>query len=514
VQSLRAAWPWLVGGLALTFANAWLIWADVNQFDESWTLQIVHRLAEGEALYGDVHFTVTPLSIYLLWAVAEVAGQEILVVKVLSALLAAGSALLVARIALQAGVSAFGAVVCVLLTLPLAPAFPLSLYTPLAMLLFLACESLSLTVALGRRGSAWIAAAGGCAGLAFGAKQNVGGLAALSVFAVAVLAEPMRGALRRLLVAATAFFAVTAATLVAMVVTGGAHRTLDALGLAKGAYLSLGGVSYREVLVAQLKTLARPGAWRDLFVGDDRDLLLTSPRVVLPLITALLLAAAWVAWWRRGRAPRRVDAALVVVTVFAAAGFAAAYPRYESVHLGWVAGPFIVACATALARLKVGGGSVLRGAVVALAVGWAVFVLAGPVADWRSGRVHMGLPHAAGAWTSSAQRDDAEDVVQRMRDAIPDRRAFLVDNRASFYYLAAGLENPTRFDYPASTAIGRREADEIVRAVRAGTVTRVCLPDGPPDPADLRPLELEGRLRRILRPGPDLGLCRLWLLRS
>jgi hypothetical protein len=103
--------------------------------------------------------------------------------------------------------------------------------------------------------------------------------------------------------------------------------------------------------------------------------------------------------------------------------------------------------------------------------------------------------------------------VQRLQQAVPDRRAFLVVGRASFYYLAAGLENPTRFDYPASTAIGRREADEIVREVRAGTVTKACLAEGPPNPADLRPLELEARLRRLLSPGPDLGLCRLWLRR-
>jgi len=510
VRSLRAAWPWLVGGVALALANAWLVWGDVNQFDESWTLQIVHRLTGGEALYGDVHFTVTPLSIYLLWAAVAVAGQQILVVKLLSALLAAGCALLVARIARQAGVSVFGAAACALVTLPLSPAFPLSLYTPLAMLLFLACESLSLH-ALDRRSDTWLAAAGVCAGLSFAAKQNVGGLAASSLVVVVVLAEPMRNGLRRLLVASVAFGAVTVATLVAMVATGGVHKTLDALGLAKGAYLSRGVVSYPATLASQLETLARPGAWRDLLVGNDRDLLLASPRAVLPVITALLLVAAWTAWLRTGS--RRVDAPLVVVTVFAVASFAAVYPRYEIVHLGWMAGPFIVACAAALRRLNVPTGRVVHGAVAVLAIWWAIFVLAGPIADWRSGRVHVGLPHFAGAWTSSAQRDRALLTVQRLDHAIPGGRVFLVVGRASFFYLGAGLENPTRFDYPAATAIGRREADEIVRDVRAGTVTEACLQDGPPAAADLRPLELELRLRRILRPGPDLGLCRLWLRR-
>jgi hypothetical protein len=510
VPALRAARPWLVGGVALTLANAWLIWGDVH-VDESWTLQIVHRLAGGEALYRDVHFTVTPLSIYLLWAVVAVAGQQILVVKLLSALLAAGSALLIARIARQARVSVFGAVVCVLVALPLSPAFPLALYTPLAMLLFLGSESLTLD-ALNRPSNAWIAAAGGCAGLSFAAKQNVGGLAALSLFVAVVLAEPTRRGLRRLLVAMLSFGAVTAATLVAMVATGGVHKTLDALGLAKGAYLSLGAVSYRTTLVSQLGTLVRPGAWRDLLVGNDRDLLLASPRALLPVVTAVLLAAAWTAWWRMG-GMRRMDASLAVVTVFAVASFAAAYPRYESVHLGLMAGPLIIACATALGRFNMPVGRVVQRAVAALAIGWSIFVLAGPVADWRSGRVHVGLPHFAGAWTSQAQRNRAVETVQRLDRGIPSRRAFLVVGTASFYYLSAGIKNPTRFDYPAATVIGRREADEIVRDVHAGTVTEACLEDAPSAAPDLRPLALEERLRRIMRPGPDLGLCRLWLRR-
>ena len=160
----RRAWPWLVGGLALLLANLWLTLPDVNQWDESWTLQVARRVAEGDALYDDVWFNTTPLSVYTVWAFVEVVGAQILVVKALGALLAAGSGLLVARIALQAGVSGLAAAVCAALTIPLAPVVPESFYTQFAMLFFLACESVAVTVAA-RPGLAQAAVAGGWPGL-------------------------------------------------------------------------------------------------------------------------------------------------------------------------------------------------------------------------------------------------------------------------------------------------------------------------------------------------------------
>jgi len=507
---VRGAWPWLVGGAALAIANAWLISYDVNQWDESWTLQIVRRIAAGEALYGDVWLGVTPLSIYALWGVVGIVGEQILVVKGLSALLATGSALLIARIALQVGAKPFGAGVCVLVTLPLAPAFGLSLYTPLAVFFLLACESLVLTT-FPRRALGWVAAAGFAAGLSFAAKQNVGGLALLAAVVALLLAEPSRSGVRRALMAASTFAAVAVATVLAMTATGGPRTALDALGLAKGSYLRLGAVPYHDVLRAGLKPLTKAGAWRDLAAGRDRDLLLTTPKAILPVATALLVTAAWIAWLRRPPGSRNLDPVLTTVTAFAAAGFVSAYPRYDPTHLAWAAGPLLVAFVAALVRVFPNPGRTVRIAVGGIAGAWAVFALLGPLGDWRSGdRVRVELPHFAGAWTSRDQRDRAAAAVRRLTEELPERRVFIAIGNASFYYLAAGLENPTRFDYPASTSIGKRESDEIVRGVTDGTVPAVCLPE-PSASIDSRPLELERRLRQVLRPGPDVGLCRLWL---
>jgi hypothetical protein len=336
-------------------------------------------------------------------------------------------------------------------------------------------------------------------------------VALLALVAALLVVEPTRTGLRRAVLAVAGFSAVAVATLAAMVATGGARRALDALGLAKGAYLDQGAVPYDDAFLSQLKTLARPGAWRDVVLGRDRDLLLVSPRTMLPVLTALLLAGAWIVWWRRSGSARRVDASLAIVTLFAGASFAAAYPRYESVHLAWVAGPLLAACAAALARMLPSPGRAIRVGVVAVACAWAVFALLGPVRDWRSEeRVRVGLPHFDGAWTSRGQRDRALAAVRRLDAELPDRRVFIAIGNASFYYLGAGLENPTRYDFPASTTMGRREIDEIVAAVSDGSVPAACLVEGPSRPGDFRPLELERRLRQVLRSGPDVGLCRLW----
>ena len=499
-----------MGGAVLAIANAWLISYDVNQWDESWMLQVARRVADGDALYGEVWFGATPLSVYLLSAVVAIVDAQILAVKALSAILAAGSALLVARIALQGGATRVAGVVSALLMLPLAPAASSALYTPLAMFLFLACESIALTV-LARPSVAGTALAGGVAGLAFAAKQNVGALAILVLVGTLMLADPLRGGARRAFTAVATFLAVAAVAVGTMVATGGVRNALDALGLGKGTYLELGAIHYHDVLLDHLKTLARPRSWLDQFTGRDRDLFLASPKVVLPVLTALVLAAAWVAWATRKSRPRTPNPRLGAVTLFAAASFLVAFPRYDTLHLGWTAGPLLAACAVSLGFLSPRPGRGLRVVVVGVAVAWAAFALAGPLSDWRSSDLtRVGLPHYAGAWTSRQQHERDAEAVRRLRDELLERRVFIATGNASFFYLAAQLENPTRYDYPASTTIRERDVDEILRGVAEGTVPAACLVEGSPGARESQLLELERRLRRLLRAGPDVGLCRLW----
>ena len=38
-----------------------------NMADESWFLQVIHRVTNGDVLYRDVFFGATPLSVYIAW---------------------------------------------------------------------------------------------------------------------------------------------------------------------------------------------------------------------------------------------------------------------------------------------------------------------------------------------------------------------------------------------------------------------------------------------------------------
>jgi hypothetical protein len=355
-------------------------------------------------------------------------------------------------------------------------------------------------------------AAGCVAGLAFASKQNVGGLALLALIAVLVVGEPVRVGVRHALAATASFAVVAGATVSAMVASGGFQNALDSLGLGKGAYLELGAVPYHDVLVKQLAAIFTADAWVDAVTGRGRDLLnFATPKTLLPVVTGALLVAAWFAWARRGPRPRHVDVALLTITSFALAGFLAAYPRYDPAHLAYIGGVLVVACAVALTFVSPALGPTVRALLLATALVSAALVVYGPLHAWNAGsRVPVGLPHFASIWTSPDDQARASASARELQRALPGRRVFIVSGSASFYYLAAGLENPTRFDYPASTTVGPDDVTSIVRAVTHGSVAAVCLVDGPADSWSLRPSELERRLRLVMRPGRDVGLCRLW----
>lgn len=511
-ESRRRAWSWLAGGAALALANAWLISFDVNQLDEAWTLQVARRLLGGERLYDEVWFGTTPLSAYVLLAAVSLFGVEAIVLKALSALLAASCGLLVARIALQCGMRARSAAVLALLSVALAPAVPLSLYTPLAITFLLACESATLAVVLRRPEQRTPAAllAGALAGLSFASKQNVGALVLAALGTTLLLAEPSRAGVRRIGAAVLAFGAVAVATVTTMVASGGVRNALDALGLGKGEYLEHGVVPYHRTLVDRSRSLVNVQVWIDQLAGRDRDLFVTTPKALLPVVAAALLAGAWLAWAKRPYRVRRLEPRLVAVTAFALAGFGSAFPRFDIVHLAWVAPPLVAAAGVASLFLVCHPARGLRLAVAGLAAGWALFILLGPLSDWRSNPVRLELPHFSGVWTTERVRTEAHAAVQGLQQAVPDRTIFLVLTNASFYYLGAGLENPTRYDYPARTIVGDRELDELVHGVRTGTISTLCLPNRPAAPGELRAEELERALRAELRPGTETGVCRVW----
>ena len=101
-----------------------------------------------------------------------------------------------------------------------------------------------------------------------------------------------------MLAALGAFSAVAVIAVGVMVATGGVRNTLEALGLGKGSYLELGAIPYHSVLrPAVTQYLLRPDVWGERI--EWRDLLITVPKTLLPVVAGLLVLAAWAIWARR-----------------------------------------------------------------------------------------------------------------------------------------------------------------------------------------------------------------------
>jgi hypothetical protein len=437
--------------------------------DESWFLQVVARLQSGDTLYRDVYFNVTPLSMYVTLALTSVFPIELAVVRgVVVAALAGTVALcwLVCR-ELRVGWVAAWLLVCAW-NRP-AP------YTPLAMLFFAAAFYSTVRwmrqVHTGIDTRRDLACAGAAAGLCFAAKQNLGlyclGAVLLSLWIVNVR---RRRGIRLVL----SVFALTAsAILLPVFVTGGFKRYLI-YGFAKTTYLETSYVPYSAVFERFLAAAGGSWSFEKLATGYREFAFL------LPLAAFGLLAAAWLR--SSGTDRQRVS----VVTTFVAAGYLVVFPQF--------------------------GGSLIMFAipilVVGLAYGWNTV---SPLVSRPSGRaiqvaitllfaVQIGFRFvrdvirvASPAYVTSEirhfrglrVREDEHRALIGQTGLLSDLSAgqplYLIGPNAGFFYLAAGIRNPSAFDFPYASVFGRNGQQEVIARIAGGEIRSVFVFAGPID---------------------------------
>ena len=458
--------------------------------DESWMVLVTTRLAHGDRLYQDVFCGVTPLAFQLHTAIQAVFGATLAVTRGLGFLLYALSALLVLATGVALRLTRLQLVFLLAATLAWTVPDNTSSYSAWATLFELGAQYAAIRSLQSPHAARWAAAAGLAAGLAFASKQNVGLLSCAALLLGLALFR------RRLLpVAAGAFVLAAALPLVPIALAGGLPALSRYGFFNKSVYASVAAVSYQSfVYLTPMSLWSTDG----LPVGTllwGRSLLYLVP-VVIPLAVVRLLG------------PRRE--ALRLHFIFAVAAFASVYPRPDHPHMLLYA-PFAalsLALALPASRACRWAAAAFGGLLLLQFFVWTTLLLNPLRATVPGTTAFQGLrvsptfaKLAASAALLSAEQQGAKGI-------------FLLHPNAPTLYLAAGVPNPTPYDYPLNSAFGPHGQEEMIHRLRTGEISLVCLPDQP-WATDyfwnvFLPTQLVHYVRTEMVPGPDRSVCQIY----
>lgn len=514
---------WLVSGLIL-FVWGYLLSMShgFGLADESWFLQVVHRVTSGEVLYRDIFFGATPLSVYITATLTTVLGTEILVVKAVVVFCFVLTVLLSCRIARQLdsaqGVPFLLVIALFVYALPKASAA----YSPLANVFLLSCFSAALfwresqraesSVGDGWLRSVWaLAMAGGAAGLCFASKQNIGlyALAAL-VLTVVISAKDKRWSRQKrivsLLVVLSGFLLVAALVLLPVWFSGGAEKLLE-YGFFKINYLRFGQVSYLDGFGRLATLVGTAGSVKSLTQIYFQVLFLLPPLMFIALLVA----------WLRANPDERGWATTVVL--FIGAAFLGVFPRADMDHLRSAIPELLLGLVYAWHRIKPSLAArwvrlAQAGVLLWLGVGLG-FTLLSPVVKLASGNYQLStLPHFRGVLMQVAQHTELRTYAKTLAEVMAGDQPLLLSPHAGFYYLSTGLKNPTPFDYPLVTAFGRQGEAEVMAAISRHEIQTVCLDSQYSQQlSGLRPVRLERYVREHMERSGEVGFCTLYRVR-
>lgn len=465
----------MAAGLIAALAAAGLVLsaaAGVDTSDEAWFLQVTSRVVDGDVLYRDVFYGSTPLAVWLAAPGVALFGSEVLVIK---ALTAAGVALLAGALAAgagQAGLSKRAGVLLAVAFAVFAARLTIAPYVVLAM----AAGAWAVVAAVAWRRSAvpWqLWAAGALVGASAASKYTIGFLA-LIVVAVAVR-EPR--AVLRMGVASAALLALT---LLPVLASGGFPRFVEYAFTAKGTYVDAGAYSYADAF----RSAAQHAV--DALVTPSADTWENGTRA-LPALLPLLAVGVWLV---RRRHP--------LLLLCALASLAGAYPRFTTRHLAVALPAVILLAAVALPARA-------RAAAAVVAVLWiAGNVVGGLLPKWDDATL-TGQPHLRGTVVRGA------DLAAWREDAAVLREVgaplFVVSAESGLLHLLSGVPNPTPFDYPYATALGRHGDARTADRIRRGEIPSVCVERF----LDVfEPIQIVRAARETLSFHRDLSACSLY----
>lgn len=502
VSSPLAPARWCVTGLAVflwsLFRNAT---SGIGVQDEAWFVRVGQRLVEGDVLYRDISFEVTPLSAWLIQASFSCFGVDLTVVKLLVAACFALSTVICLRAAASDGAPRsslwlMAGTLCALAS----PALE-SLYSPLAQLFFLAAwavlrerRELSASRAI---------AAGTLVGLCFASKQNFGLLALGATLASQIVRNRSTARIRTIALLLAAFALTTALVLLPVALQGATTPFLDQGFIGKSVYTRHAAIPFAQGLAGLGDLLGGRTSWKDSVGQGWYSVFL------LPLVAAMALAVRAVRDYRSGIAPQPI-----ALAAFSAASLAGAYPRFDAVHVAYSV-PWMV---LAIAHAFRGGTRTTYSRLLRAALLLAIFSLAWlqflpgarrlVSAEWKFSQ----FPHLRGALVEWQQEEKFARESEALSEAAAGRPIFILSTDASLYYLISGVENPTRYDYPLVTPFGQNGQQELSAALVDGRVRTACV--DPRFTGPMAPMLLVSFIREEMTAGEDLGLCTLYHTRS
>ena len=477
--------------------------------DETWFLHVVQRIRAGEVLYRDVFFGAGPLAVWAASAVVRLTRPQVLVMRALGVVSFVGF-LCAGTWTLRSVGSPWWS--CLLLWLGAVALGGPSWGTEsqYGQLTFLAAAVALACLAVPGDGGPWYVAAlaGTAAGAALACKHTVGAVLMASAIAVLLGTGSAAGELGVFCAGAVVVLAATFAPVARAGALSGYARCAFAN---KVTYVASGGMAAWDGLRNALAPGPPAGRIAALARFVTASAFLVLPAAVLAMVADVVVLAAG------GPAQRRVAAAVGMAA--AATALAGAVPRADGRHVQGLFPMALLAILVSASALDTGVGWWPPPPPVAWPAGvvlmaWTALALV--VALDTVHRVPVSaeavdddLPHLRGVPVQRWLPGAGPRQGQALREATGGS-VFLLRPDAAWWYLAAGLRNPTPYDYPYASVFGPRGQAEMIAAIRRGDVPWVCLPA--PMVGRLAPTELQTFVVDCMEPVAETAAGTLYRL--
>lgn len=506
---------WFIGGLGLfTYGLYTNITSGLIPNDGSWFLWVVDRMVTGDIIYRDMYFPVTPLPAYVGAAFASLVGTELIVVGVIEALSYAITGLLALLIARQLDSGRTFSILLVMALLAYVPSWVPGAgapYTPMAYTLHLGC----LTAILSWRNRSSSSAndsgktaialviAGAWAGLVFASKPSIGLYTlAAAMLAIAIINRQKQvkvsGMRRDLLTFLAGFISVVIAFLVPIWQSGALDRFLDDVFISKEIYVRIAGISYQAQLQVLWNLLRNKSLSMDLY---------WQLQFLLPFLTFGALAWAWL----RSRPIARGLASVIII--FTAAAFADVFPRVSIHHTSATLPMLLLSLGWAVRQIQFiinarWTFAIQTAFALWLTIGMA-YLLINPLL-WISAGTYQfsSLPHLRGALVPVNFLKSVADQAKTLALISDGKPLFILNPSAGLYYLASGVRNPTRYDYPLALSFGSYGEAEVIQAIEQKQLRSLCMT--PLGSYYLKPALLENYVLQNMEPSQNAGFCTVY----